>query len=84
MAVTFGPFGTYVQPTGVLVQAGQDEVIAMIDAFIAMLPTKVGGVESSESSSASPEFEDINLHYIEKITAELTDIKTKIDAMPIV
>jgi len=84
MPVTFAPFGVYTQPTNTLVQAGQDEVIAMIDAFIALMPVIVGGVGSSESSAASPEFVDINLHYIEKITAEMADIKLKIDAMPVV
>jgi len=80
---TFAPFGTYVQPTGVLLQAGQDEVIAMIDAFLALMPVIIGGVDSVESSAAVPEFMDIDRHYIDKITAEMLDIKTKIDAMPI-
>ncbi len=84
MALTRAPFGTYVQPTAVLLQVGQTEVMAMLDVFLAMLPTVTGGVDSNEVSSPSPEFMDISRHYVEKITAEITDIKTKIDAMPIV
>ncbi len=84
MALTRAPFGTYVQPAQVLVQIGQDEVILMLNAFLATLPSVVGGVDSSEVSSLSPDFVDIPRHYVEKITDEINDIITKVDAMPIV
>jgi len=84
MALVVAPFGNYIQPTQVLVQAGQTEIILMIDTFLALMPVIVGGVDSSESSAASPEFMEITRHFKEKIAAEMLDIKTKIDAMPIV
>ncbi len=82
MAITKAPFGAYVQPTGVCDATGQAEILVILDQFMALMPVIVGGVDSSESSAAIPGFNDIDRHFIEKLQAEIDDIKTKVDAMP--
>ena len=38
MAINFVPVGTYNTPTGPIIQSAQDEVIALINAALALLP----------------------------------------------
>lgn len=80
MAVTFAPFGTYATMTNATSAAAKTELDALIVVFLNLLPSKVGGVNSNEISSASPEFVDINQHYIEKIEAELKALRLAISA----
>lgn len=83
MALKVAPFGTYVAPTEILIQAGQDKVIAMLNEFMSLMPVIVGGVDSSESSAASPDFFQVNRDHVEKMQAEIDAISALIDAMPV-
>ncbi len=84
MALVIAPFGAYVQPTGVCDATGQAEILVILDQFMALMPIIVGGVDSSESSAASPEFMETTRHFKEKLQAEIDAIKILIDAMPVV
>lgn len=83
MALRFAPFGTYVAPTEILIQTGQDKINAMLDEFMSLMPVIVGGTESSESSAQSPDFFQVTRHHVEKMQAEIDAIKVLVDAMPI-
>jgi len=76
------PFGGYPPvPTGIADATGQASIIAMLDQLMALMPVIVGGVDSNESSAASPDFMEITRHYKEKLDAEIVGIKASINAM---
>lgn len=80
MALNEGPFGTY---TGaqVAVQTTQDEIIANLNSFKALIPAP--GAVSSGSAPASPDFGMIPPATAEKLRAEIDSMITVVDAMPI-
>lgn len=84
MTLDLGPYGAYVTPaSGVCDATGQLEILALLDAFMATMPTIVGGSDSSESSGLSPDFMEVTRHYKEKLQVEIDAIKVLIDAMAV-
>ncbi len=92
MALTVGPFGTYVAIAGVCVQATQVEIIATLTELKTLLPptptaflagsgTPVGGV--SEPAVASPEFDKMPYDLAVRLRAEIDAIIVVIDAAPV-
>lgn len=78
--LTVGPFGTY---TGAVVatQAAQDEIIANLNSFKALIPEP--GVGADGTPPAHPDFGMINPATAEKLRAEIDAMITVIDAMPV-
>ncbi len=79
MAVSEGPFAGVATPAGVCVQASQTTIMAEIDKIIALIPS---GAEGS-SPMAHPDFDKMSPEAGVKLRAELTQLKTSIDAMAI-
>lgn len=74
----FIPVGTYTTPTEIIIQAAQDEVLALLDVFLAKLPNS-----STAAVGDSPDWDKISPEIETNIRAEIAAIKTAIDAAPV-
>lgn len=79
MAVEEIPVDAYATPTEVIIQAAQDEVIALINQFLALLPDPY----SDSGSAGSPDYDAMRPEMAVNIRTELAAMIVAIDAAPI-
>lgn len=70
---------TYATPSEIIIQAAQDEVIALLDQFLALLPDYA----NKDGAASSPDFDCIRPELEVIIRAEIEAIKTAVDAAPV-
>lgn len=80
MPITKGPFGGYAAPVGPITQPIQDQIIAEINKFKALLPN-VGGA-SPTAPMPHPDFDQIPAASSVKLRAEIDGLIAAIDATP--
>lgn len=72
------PFGGYVAQAQIQIQAAQNETIANINRFKALIPSPTAGV-----SAPHTDFDEIHPETARKLRAELDALIVVIDASPI-
>ena len=77
MALSEGPFGSYANVTNTVSAAAKSEIIANIDAFIALLPDS-----STGAPGATPDFDVLRPELERVLRAELDAVKAAINAAP--
>lgn len=82
MAVSEIPVTAYTTPTEVIIQAAQDEVIALINQFLALLPDPLTDAASGVSSAGqgSPDYDAMRPEMAVNIRTEIAALSAAVDA----